>query len=53
MTVPGIPNGQPVKGRLTAPPNVPVTKSKGKPSVVTRPNRRIVIMPTDEEPPQE
>ena len=53
VTVPGIPNGQPVKGRLTAPPNVPVTKSEGKPSVVTRPNRRIVIMPTDEEPPQE
>jgi hypothetical protein len=51
VTVPGIPNGQPVKGRLTVPPSVPVTKSgDGKPTVVTRPNRRIVIMPTDEEP---
>jgi len=50
VTVPGIPNGQPVKGRLTAPPSVPVTKSgDGKPSVVARPNRRIVIVPTDEE----
>ncbi|WP_082956494.1 MULTISPECIES: hypothetical protein [unclassified Mycobacterium] len=49
VTVPGIPNGQPVKGRLTAPPSVPVTKSEGKPPVVTRPNRRIVIVPTDEE----
>jgi hypothetical protein len=50
VTVPGIPNGQPVKGRLTVPPSVPVTKSEGKPSVVARPNRRIVIVPTDEEP---
>ena len=51
VTVPGIPNGQPVKGRLTVPPSVPVTKSgDGKPAVVARPNRRIVIMPTDEEP---
>ncbi len=51
VTVPGIPNGQPVKGRLTIPPTVPVTKSgDGKPAVVARPNRRIVIMPTDEEP---
>ncbi len=53
VTVPGIPNGQPVKGRLTAPPSVPVTKSEGKPPVVTKPNRRIVIVPSDEEPPQE
>lgn len=53
VTVPGIPNGQPVKGRLTAPPSVPVAKSEGKPPVVARPNRRIVIVPTDEEPPQE
>lgn len=51
VTVPGIPNGQPVKGRLTAPPTVPVTKSgDGKPPVVARPNRRIVIVPADEEP---
>jgi hypothetical protein len=51
VTVPGIPNGQPVKGRLTVPPSVPVTKSgDGKPAVVAKPNRRIVIMPTDEEP---
>ena len=51
VTVPGIPNGQPVKGRLTVPPSVPVTKSgDAKPAVVARPNRRIVIMPTDEEP---
>jgi hypothetical protein len=50
VTVPGVPNGQPVKGRLTAPPSVPVTKSAdGKPPVVTRPNRRIVIMPPDED----
>ncbi|WP_369829134.1 hypothetical protein [Mycobacterium sp. 852002-50816_SCH5313054-b] len=53
LTVPGIPNGQPVKGRLTAPPSVPVAKSEGKPPVVTRPNRRIVIVPTDEEPQQD
>ncbi|WP_439896619.1 hypothetical protein [Mycobacterium malmoense] len=50
VTVPGIPNGQPVKGRLTVPPSAPVTKSAdGKPPVVTRSNRRIVIMPTDDE----
>ncbi|SPM29831.1 hypothetical protein [Mycobacterium terramassiliense] len=53
LTVPGIPNGQPVKGRLTAPPSVPVAKSEGKPPVVTRPNRRIVIVPTDEEAQQD
>jgi hypothetical protein len=54
LSVPGVPNGQPVKGRLTAPPSVPVTKSAdGKPPVVAKPNRRIVIVPTDEEPPQE
>jgi hypothetical protein len=50
VTVPGVPNGQPVKGRLTAPPSVPVTKSAdGKPAVVARPNRRIVIMPPEDE----
>ncbi|OBK50811.1 hypothetical protein [Mycobacterium sp. 1081908.1] len=53
VTVPGIPNGQPVKGRLTVPPKVPVTKSaEGKPPVVAKPNRRIVIVPTDEEAPE-
>ncbi|MCV7377161.1 hypothetical protein H7K38_00615 [Mycobacterium alsense] len=51
VTVPGIPNGQPVKGRLTVPPSVPVTKSEGKPPVVAKPNRRIVIVPADEDPP--
>jgi hypothetical protein len=50
VTVPGIPNGQPVKGRLTVPPNVPVTKSGDAKPVAARPNRRIVIMPADEEP---
>jgi hypothetical protein len=53
VTVPGVPNGQPVRGRLTAPPSVPVTKpADGKPPVVAKPNRRIVIVPTDEEPPE-
>lgn len=51
VTVPGVPNGQPVKGRLTVPPSVPVAKSgDGKPPVVAKPNRRIVIVPADEEP---
>ena len=50
VTTPAVPNGQPVKGRLTPPPNVPVTKSgEDKPPVVTRSPRRIVIMPSDEE----
>ncbi|MFZ1179590.1 MAG: hypothetical protein WAO15_25730 [Mycobacterium sp.] len=51
VTAPGVPNGQPVKGRLTVPPSAPVTKpGEAKPTVVTnRPNRRIVIVPTDEE----
>lgn len=49
VTVPGVPNGQPVKGRLSAPPSIPVTKSvDGKP-VVTKPTRRIVIVPPDDE----
>lgn len=30
IAAPGIPNGQPVKGRTTTPPNVPVTKSVAK-----------------------
>jgi hypothetical protein len=50
VTAPAVPNGQPVKGRLTPPPNVPVAKSgEDKPPVVTRSPRRIVIMPSDEE----
>ena len=52
VTAPGVPNGQPVKGRLTIPPSaLPAAKpGEGKPTVVTnRPARRIVIMPTDEE----
>ena len=51
VTAPAVPNGQPVKGRMTPPPTVPVTKSgEDKPPVVTRSPRRIVIMPSDEEP---
>jgi hypothetical protein len=50
VTAPGVPNGQPVKGRLTVPPNVPVAKSgEGKPPVVTRSTRRILVMPSDDE----
>ena len=50
VTAPAVPNGQPVKGRMTPPPNVPLTKSgDDKPPVVTRSPRRIVIMPSDEE----
>jgi hypothetical protein len=30
IAAPGVANGQPVKGRTTAPPNVPVTKSVAK-----------------------
>jgi len=52
VAAPGVPNGQPVKGRLTIPPGAPTTGRPGeaKPTVVTtRPARRIVIMPSDEE----
>jgi hypothetical protein len=52
VTAPGIPHGQPVKGRLTIPPSAPAAAkpADGKPTVVTnRPTRRIVIMPSDEE----
>jgi hypothetical protein len=51
VTAPGVPNGQPVKGRLTIPPGAPANNSgDGKPTVVTnRPNRRIVIVPTDDD----
>ncbi|WP_369829876.1 hypothetical protein [Mycobacterium sp. ACS4054] len=52
ISAPGVPNGQPVKGRLTMPPAAPGPKpGEDKPTVVTnRPNRRIVIMPSEEEP---
>lgn len=51
VSAPGVPNGQPVKGRLTVPPpSAPVAKpGEDKPTVVTnRPNRRIVIMPSED-----
>ncbi|WP_369830998.1 hypothetical protein [Mycobacterium sp. E1715] len=52
ISAPGVPNGQPVKGRLTMPPSAPGPKpGEEKPTVVTnRPNRRIVIMPAEDEP---
>lgn len=44
IAAPGVPNGQPVKGRTTAPPNIPVTKSvardAGHPGIT--PLKRIV-----------
>jgi hypothetical protein len=44
IAAPGVPNGPPVKGRTTAPPNVPVTKSvtkdAGQPGIT--PLKRIV-----------
>ena len=52
VSAPGVPNGQPVKGRLTVPPPSAAVAERGdgKPSVVTnRPNRRNVIMPTEDE----
>lgn len=52
VTAPGVPNGQPVKGRLTISPGAPPASNpgEGKPTVVTsRPARRIVIMPSDED----
>ena len=51
VTAPGVPNGQPVKGRITLPPSAPGPKpGEEKPTVVTnRPNRRIVIMPSEDE----
>ncbi|POX97535.1 hypothetical protein C3477_24935 [Mycobacterium kansasii] len=48
ITAPVVPNGQPVKGRLTAPPSVPVKTGDGKPPV-TKSARRIVVLPTDGE----
>jgi hypothetical protein len=49
VTAPGVPNGQPVKGRLTAPPNVPVAKSGEEKPTVTRTARRILVMPPEDE----
>ena len=41
VSAPGVPNGQPVKGRLTPPPSAPVSKSaEGKPVV-----RRRILLP--------
>ncbi|BBX73275.1 hypothetical protein H7H78_05025 [Mycobacterium shinjukuense] len=41
VTAPAVPNGQPVKGRLTVPPSTPVTKpGEGKPVV-----RRRILLP--------
>ncbi|MGV0731257.1 hypothetical protein [Mycolicibacter sinensis] len=44
IAAPGVPNGQPVKGRTTAPPNIPVTKSVAKDAGQTglTPLKRIV-----------
>ncbi len=44
IAAPGVPNGQPVKGRTTAPPNIPVTKSVTKEAGQTglTPMKRIV-----------
>ena len=43
VTAPGVPNGQPVKGRLTAPPSAPVKTADGKTPLVTRSTRRILL----------
>ncbi|REX05039.1 hypothetical protein DSK88_01435, partial [Mycobacterium tuberculosis] len=41
VTAPAVPNGQPVKGRLTVPPSAPTTKpTDGKPVV-----RRRILLP--------
>lgn len=43
VAAPGVPNGQPVKGRMTTPPSVPVTKSvEGKPAAGVTAQKRIV-----------
>ncbi|MEQ0574101.1 hypothetical protein ABLN97_03150 [Mycobacterium tuberculosis] len=44
VTALAVPNGQPVKGRLTVPPSVPV-KADDKP-VVTKSTRRILLCRT-------
>ncbi|ETW23078.1 hypothetical protein [Mycobacterium gastri] len=49
VSAPVVPNGQPVKGRLTMPPSVPVKSDDGKPPVVTRSTRRIMVVPADDE----
>lgn len=46
-TAPAVPNGQPVKGRLTVPPSVPVKSADDKP-VVTKSTRRILVVPNDD-----
>lgn len=43
VTAPAVPNGQPVKGRLTVPPGTPVTNSPDGKPVVTRSTRRILL----------
>lgn len=47
VTAPAVPNGQPVKGRLTVPPSVPVKSADDKP-VVTKSTRRILVVPNDD-----
>lgn len=47
VTAPAVPNGQPVKGRLTVPPSVPVKSADDKP-VVTKSTRRILAVPNDD-----
>ena len=50
VAAPGVPNGQPVKGRMTTPPSVPVTKSvEGKPAAVVTTQKRIVEKPAEAE----
>ncbi|OOK75964.1 hypothetical protein BZL30_3965 [Mycobacterium kansasii] len=44
---PAVPNGEPVKGRLSAPRSGPVKSGVRKPPVVTKSTRRIVVLPTD------
>lgn len=47
LTSAAVPNGQPVKGRLTVPPSVPVKSADDKP-VVTKSTRRILVVPNDD-----
>lgn len=47
VTAPAVPNGQPVKGRLTVPPSVPVKSADDKP-VVTKSTGRILVVPNDD-----
>jgi hypothetical protein len=49
IAAPGVPHGQPVKGRVTVPPNVPVAKSvEGKPVTPTT-TKRYVLRPDTED----